>query len=522
MTSRLQRYSPFLGRNLPWMIFLAFSVTGAALLLGNSPWGIGVTHDSVFYLSSASNLTEGQGLYWIADSGRIRPLTHFAPLYPITLSSFIALGVDAEVAAQWMAVILYGLIVSLIGYLIHRFTQRIGLGVLASALALFSPVIIGVHTIALSEPLFLLITLGFLALLSGYVIEPSGSKFALIVGLAGLGYLTRYVGITLLFTGSMSIILLGGREFRTRLRDAIAFLLVSFAPMALWMLRNYSLTGTMTNRTLLFHPPEGEVVLNLLDTIVSWILPFDLSVRYQVIIVIFAVAILIYLFLRTVQNSIAQNRATIMFISTITLFLSVYLFSLAFSITFVDASTPLDNRILSPAYTILLILFVLLFWSNINRRKNNVILPPLFLLIGVFAWNSWSGSSEVLELLREDGIGFTRRTWRESETISWVSSLPGDALIYTNERFAVSYITGRPAFSVPEKINPVTADVRPEFGQALATMHERLETPNAYLLLFHPHGLRVGMPTRDEITFPLSRLEEYEDAWIYIDPINLE
>jgi hypothetical protein len=211
-----------------------------------------------------------------------------------------------------------------------------------------------------------------------------------------------------------------------------------------------------------------------------------------------------------------------MFISTITLFLAVYMFSLAFSITFVDASTPLDNRILSPAYTILLILFVLLFWSNINRRKNNVILLPLFLLIGVFAWNSWSGSSEVLELLREDGIGFTRRTWRESETISWVSSLPGDALIYTNERFAVSYITGRPAFSIPEKINPVTADVRPEFGQALATMHERLETPNAYLLLFHPHGLRVGMPTRDEITFPLSRLEEYEDAWIYIDPINLE
>jgi hypothetical protein len=30
------------------------------------------------------------------------------------------------------------------------------------------------------------------------------------------------------------------------------------------------------------------------------------------------------------------------------------------------------------------------------------------------------------------------------------------------------------------------------------------------------------MPTRDEITFPLSRLEEFNDALIYIDPINSE
>jgi hypothetical protein len=74
--------------------------------------------------------------------------------------------------------------------------------------------------------------------------------------------------------------------------------------------------------------------------------------------------------------------------------------------------------------------------------------------------------------------------------------------------------------SIPEKIDTVTTEVRPEFDQALARMHERLERPQAYLLLFHPFGLRHGMPTRDEITFPLSRLKEFNDALVYIDPIN--
>lgn len=519
--SRIQKYSPFLSRNLPWMIFLAFGVTGATLLLGNSPWGIGITHDSVFYLNSASNLTEGEGLYWISDRGRIRPLTHFAPLYPVTLSSFISLGLDAEVAARWIAAILYGAIIFLIGYLIYHFTRRMGLGVLASALALSSPVILGVHTIALSEPLFLLITLGFLAMLTQYVFEPNRSKFILAAGLAALGYLTRYVGVTLLFTGSLSIFLLGQREFRSRLRDAVLFFLLAFAPMALWMLRNYSLTGTMTNRTLLFHPPGGETLINFLNTIVSWILPFDLSIRFQVIIVVVSTAILIYLFVRTVNFSDLQPRWNI-FISIIPLFLAVYLFSLAFSITFVDAATHLDDRILSPFYLGLLILSILLFWSNSVRRKTNALLIPLFLLLGVFVWNSWLGSSEVLGKIREDGIGFTSRAWRESETIEWVSNLPEESLIYTNERFAVSYITGRPAFSIPEKTDPVKAEVRPEFDQALAKMRARLEAPDAYLLLFHPNDLRHGMPTQDEITFSLSILEEFNDSLVYIHPAYME
>jgi hypothetical protein len=502
------------------VIFIVLGIAGALLLLANSTWGIGVTHDSVFYLNSASNLTHGEGLSWIGDRGRIRPLTHFAPFYPLVLSPFIALGVDPEVAALWIALISFGLIIFLTGYFVSSVTERTSSGVLTSVLTLLSPVILGVHTIALSEPVFLLITLCFLAALGRYLSKPSGANFLLIVILAALGYLTRYVGVTLLLTGACAILVFRRNGLGARLRDSAIFVLLAFFPMALWMLRNYSLTGTMTNRTLGFHPPSGQTVLNFFGTVASWIFPFPFGEVLRTLIVLAATLALAYVSVRALKRSPQVLKGNC--IPLLALFLLVYMSSLAFSITLVDAATPLDNRILSPAYLSLL-LFSVLVLGGMSKCWNNA-LPRIviLLLLGVVIWSDLIGTSSTLQELSERGIGFTSQMWQESETLAWVDGLAKDSLIYTNERFALTYITGRSAISIPEKINTVTAQIRPEFDQALVTMHQRLETPHAYLVLFHPFGLRNGMPTRDEITFPLSRLKEFEDAWVYIDPINIE
>jgi hypothetical protein len=507
-------------RFLPGIVFFLFGLVGVILIISYSPWGIGVTHDSAFYLSSASNLTEGDGLSWIGDKGRLRPLTHFPPFYPILLAPFIALGIDPEVVALGLAALSFGLIASITGHLVYLLTRELAIGVVVSALVLISPPIIGVHTIALSEPVFLVLTLVLILALSKYLMDPRWTNFLLISILAALGYLTRYVGITLIFTGVVAIVLFSQKELRMRLRDAILFSIVAFIPMAFWMLRNYSLTGTMTNRTLNFHPPTGDSILRFLDTLNSWIVPNEFSFRYQVVGLILASLLFLYLLSRLWKSLGNDERQVKSFVGSTTAFLIIYLTSLAFSITFVDASTPLDNRILSPAYLAGFIVLTLVLSFIIRRSNNKAILIPIVIFAGVLVWNNLAGSRETLGNLKENGIGFTAKSWKESETISWLSTQSEDALIYTNERFAITYITGRPAFSIPEKVNTVTAEVRPEFEQALATMHERLETPNSFLLLFHPHGLRFGMPTRDEITFPLSRLDEFTDALIYIDPIN--
>ena len=83
---------------LPIYFGLLFAV-GVAIT-GNSPGGIGIYHDSIFYLTSASNLTNGHGLSWFDEGNTLKPLTHFPPLYPLALSAFITLKVSAGTAAS--------------------------------------------------------------------------------------------------------------------------------------------------------------------------------------------------------------------------------------------------------------------------------------------------------------------------------------------------------------------------------------------------------------------------------------
>jgi hypothetical protein len=52
----------------------------------------------------------------------------------------------------------------------------------------------------------------------------------------------------------------------------------------------------------------------------------------------------------------------------------------------------------------------------------------------------------------------------------------------------------------------------------MQTMRERLSASDAYLIVFHPNQLRVGMPTLEEITKGLILYAEYEDAFVYVDP----
>nr|NIM93685.1 hypothetical protein [Anaerolineales bacterium] len=122
----------------------------------------------------------------------------------------------------------------------------------------------------------------------------------------------------------------------------------------------------------------------------------------------------------------------------------------------------------------------------------------------------------------EFGIGFSSETWRTSKTIGWVENLPQVSWIYSNERLALTYLTGKSAYSVPEKFDSVKAQDRSEFDSEFEVMHARLKEPDSYLVLFNPYNLKWGLPTRDEITFPLSALERFDDAVIYVNPVNLE
>jgi hypothetical protein len=64
----------------------------------SSRWGVGVIHDSIFYLSSAGNLVNHNGRQWSASDGSLHPLTHFPPLYSLLIASIMLFHVRRRIA----------------------------------------------------------------------------------------------------------------------------------------------------------------------------------------------------------------------------------------------------------------------------------------------------------------------------------------------------------------------------------------------------------------------------------------
>lgn len=90
--------------------------------LAATPYGIGVTPDSVAYVRAAESLREGTGLYVPGYDGALVPLTHFPPLYPATLAGLAALGLEPLQAARCTAILFAAANILALALAAYRFT----------------------------------------------------------------------------------------------------------------------------------------------------------------------------------------------------------------------------------------------------------------------------------------------------------------------------------------------------------------------------------------------------------------
>ncbi len=255
-----------------WFI-IALSLIGFFTLLFMTKSGIGTSPDSVTYIGVARNLLEGKGVS--VPFGRVidSPLTQHPPLYPIVLALIGFLGIDPLTGARWLNIFLFGTLILFVGLSIKYHTSNsIWMPVFGSFLVLTSAVTLGIHSFAWTEPLFILLVFGGLALLAAYL---DNSKWVFLVSasfLIGMATLTRYVGVAVIAAGFLGIMLLQDGKFLKKFRDAIFFGLISFLPIIIWLMRNSLSTNSVTSRDIIFHPITVSQLLQALHTISTWLL----------------------------------------------------------------------------------------------------------------------------------------------------------------------------------------------------------------------------------------------------------
>jgi hypothetical protein len=510
---------------MPGLILV--SLAGLVLVFFSTPWGIGVGYDSVFYLGSARSLLEGRGLSWPVGTNVYEPLIHYPPLYPLLLAGLGALGINLTAAAGVVAGLLFGANIFLVGLFIARFSRFPWVSIFVALIALGSPILLDVHLMAMTEPLFIWFLLLALIKLSVHLEAGKAGSYWWAAAFTVLASLTRYAGPSLAASAFMTLLIFERGDLIQRMKSGLTFVVVSLLPLLAWYARNIVLSGSASNRELAYHPVSLMKIKGALVTISEWWISHDASSGMKKLALV-AIGLLIagllvaILRLRILSKGGSEGRRAQLHLyapTVLILFILTYTMLLLASLTFVDASTRLNDRILSPIYVASLALLGVLSGLVLDPEgKPKPVLAGLVLVSALLFGSYGLRTKELVSEMRTDGRGFTGRDWQASETIALVRGMDIEGVIYSSEPLPFYYLTEQAAYWVPEIIDPLAAREISDYRERLALMRRRLRTPGSYLVLFDKSFRREEMPPVEEVVAGLQLLYRAADGSIWIHP----
>jgi 4-amino-4-deoxy-L-arabinose transferase-like glycosyltransferase len=485
-----------------FIALLLIAVIGVLLILQATPEGAGLSDDSIAYVAGARSMVAGNGYReaWLASN---QPVTHFPPAFPTVLAFFGFLGIDPLNAARWVNALLFGANAALLGILAWRMTPSLTAGLVLAGLFILSGDMLQVHTMAMSEPLFI-----FLSLLSFWMFDLYFERdqhwwLGACATIVGMAYLTRYSGLALVATFVVALLILHKR-WKQKLTTSAMFVAGTLPWILGWSIRNRLVAENATNRTFVWHPLTSENIRIGLRTVSEALIPveawrqevFKQPLVIEAAIILILGAVLVWLAVRAWKylsltpnpslRSASQSpggsgeqsaREVISF--TAGLFLFAYLASIVSSMLMFDAATKFRLRILAPMYVSLLILLVYLgVWL---RGKNR---PLVILLTLVFLAFSAYRQANTISFWSRGGIGYASFQWYDSQAMAYLRELPANVGIYTDEPAAVYLYTGRGNYVLPSRVDSATALQREGFEEGIALMKEEILEGRAVLAIF--------------------------------------
>lgn len=470
------------------LILGLLTILGVFFVLRSSPEGLGLSDDSIAYIAGARSLLAGNGYReaWLASD---HLMTHFPPGFSSALAVIGLFGLDPLRGSRFLNALLFGFSTTLIGILGWRMTKSLAAGLVLAALFVLNGSVLQVYAAAMSEPLFIFLSLLAFWMFDLYFERDAHWLWLVLCGiLVGMAYLTRYAGLALVVTFLVALFFLHD-SWRKRFVGAGIFL-ASVLPWIIgWSIRNLLAAGNATNRELIWHP----ITANNFDTTLSVISRFLVPVGdwqkqldkmpwlFIALVVLILLAVLVWTIIKAWKYFAAHQPMTppetISFTSGLYIF--GYIASMIASMLLFDASTKFQLRILAPIFISLLILLVLLGDSLWKKRRAAAIVLAL-LVIGISIYNQIITVRD----LSKGGQGFASFVWYDSKAMAYLRTLPPTVMIYTNETGAVYLYTGRSTYSLPNRFDPVTAQVRSGYEQGVAQIHQQILQGKAVLAIF--------------------------------------
>ena len=390
--------------------YLILAVVAALLVVSHTPMGAALSMDSLYYLSTADNILDGNGITrstYALSGPALQSTTLWPPLYPVLLAAIKSVANLAGTSDVVGIAVFNAIALIATMYLVVRIASlsasvQVGL-VVAIAIAV-SPSIQIVFTYAWSEVLFIPLCLAAYFSLQQYLTGNEsvrrGWLFAMIV-LLGLAAYTRYVGIAFFASAALAMLLYGRGDLMQKLRTVTAVALAYLAFLSPMLLRNLLQSGTFSGGER--GSPDTNVLADLATLMWYLYLEFlNLPVFLGAVVLVVTVASAAWLFSRHTGSS-KQGSLTNGLPNIGAPFLFAVFYMIFLLISRGRQSIDLDSRMLSVVVPFLALGFMGVYQQLFSRVGRRLAVLPFLLPLAVFVIGAFQTHTSILKGWRDLG-----------------------------------------------------------------------------------------------------------------------
>lgn len=421
-------------------LLAAAAVAAVGVAVATSRFGIGLTPDSVTYVSGATSLANGDGYTDFLG----RDIGVFPPGYSAALAVGELAGGEVLGWARVLSALCLAAVVVLANVLLRRHVRSRAVVAAATAVVACSAVLLEIYSKALSEHLFVPVVLGFVLVGERLMRRPADlAACAGLVLLAWAGFALRYAGIVLVGVGALVVLAAGwpGNRRAAIARAAAVGAASALFPVAL-MVRNERVTGNpMGSRS----EASASLVTNVrraANEVSQWLATQLAPPAVRALVAgaaVLAVVAGIALALRRGRRVLPDDwRAMV----PLALFTAVYLSYLVASASVV-AFAAINTRFMLPLY-VPAVVFGAWAFERVRARlprpswRSAVTVVAAVWVVANVAWFA----GRTVNYARDGAGGYASEFWHDSQILADVDRLDLSTPTFSNDPYAISLFLG--------------------------------------------------------------------------------
>ena len=478
-------------------ILAGFAALACFIMIYDMAWGPWAFSDSAAYIVAARNLVAGNGLSIPTPDGSLSPLRLHQPLYPLVMSFFLLFDIHPFTTTTVLNVASFSLSILLIGYGCYYFSKSKMFSIVMVFLMTWCPYVIENYDGAMSEPLYLFLTLlNFMAVL--LFLEKRKNWVLICAALtAGLSILTRYIGIVNVVGGALMIFFFLQEKTKNRAYTAFFYSFLAALLPVVWIFFSGTTSG-IGNRQIIFPQNLPTIFGNFYQAIVipfaDW-LPLQKvwqitdEIRFLMIGLMGAfcsISIAIALWLKSQKKHTEWDGFDRLIFGSVIICL---MYVLIFFATFAFSSLPPDinSRTLIPLFPFFLMVFYGIFFHFPRTHFEKIVSASIILSIFLVSFLVWYPTTrELLYDRHHNGHGYTSKYYQESTILKAARTLPRDIPWISNEpAFLLLYLDKFP-YDLNSIYPAITKPDATSLGNGYTDLDRIFKQDEAALLILQP------------------------------------